>query len=569
MGGSVFLSHASEDKLRIVSLGLIQALQRKGLTVIVDRRESFVGLSQESMRALGSIGLGEMWRRDLPRLLEKADVVIACWSKNYVSRFTPDQSKPSDGQYIRDETEDARAGEYLVHVILDPVGSFPSPYVTLQDTQYLQLFKIEGDDVAKESGYDDLAKKIANIIDWRRAKELGSLYEARARAAIRLLDRREQEEPLLPKTVQAAMPRLFILYGPQVEVPEQLYNRFCHFTLPASCEHEGVRSWIDIVKDYLSGALPLKPWQKPPVVLWPQVTIDTTSGSPGYDAALRRIADQLYLAVPRIDDYLNINEDPLRNVLNSIKKSGQRVGMSYFAYSFISAERWKDEHTTICAMIERLGIELTSNPVNNFLFLIVIERKQLKPGLLRRLLRWTEAEIELGKKEGGPSESFNGQLAWYRLPDLKPVQKDDFYAWALPLADAWGLEIEATQSLLSDFSERSTPFSEAADKLILARRAPHGLGQNAATRNRRHFPQFIGRAGRGPLLSGLQFRFDGVRRGGQTNVAAYDGQRYSLGCQREPRRPPRCCGLLGWHDPVASCGRWRRVAGAAGAAQQG
>ena len=143
MGGSVFLSHASEDKLRIVSLGLIQALQRRGLTVVVDRPESFKGLSAESMAGLTAIGLDEMWRRDLSRLLEKTNVVLACWSKNYASKFAPDQKDPTVGQYVRDETEDARAGEYLIHVILDEVESFPPPYTTMKDKQRLELFTIE------------------------------------------------------------------------------------------------------------------------------------------------------------------------------------------------------------------------------------------------------------------------------------------------------------------------------------------------------------------------------------------------------------------------------------------
>lgn len=234
MGGSVFLSHASEDKRRIVSLGLIQALQRRGLTVTVDRPESFIGLSAESMAALDAIGLDEMWRRELPRLLEKVDVVLACWSKNYASRFTPNPKDPSAGQYVRDETEDARAGEYLVHVILDPVESFPSPYTTLKDRQRLELFTLEGDKVARENGYDRLIQLIKNIIEWSRMRVLGSLYDAHAWAAIHLLDRGQQEEPLLPHVVQEAPPGLYILFGPQVEGPEQLYDRFCLFTMPAN-----------------------------------------------------------------------------------------------------------------------------------------------------------------------------------------------------------------------------------------------------------------------------------------------------------------------------------------------
>ena len=229
----------------------------------VDRPESFGGLPAESMVALDAIGLDEMWRRDLPRLLEKADVVLACWSNNYARRFTPEQADPSSGQYVRDETEDARAGEYLVHVIIEPVESFPPPYTTFKDRQRLALFTLEGDETAKQNGYDRLVGLIVNIIEWRRMRELGSFFEAHAWAAIRLLDRGQQEEPLLPHVVEEAAPCLYLVFGPQVEVPEQLYDQFCHFTMPANREHKGDLPWMDIVRGYLAGTLPLKPWQKP------------------------------------------------------------------------------------------------------------------------------------------------------------------------------------------------------------------------------------------------------------------------------------------------------------------
>lgn len=463
MGGSVFLSHASEDKQRIVSLGLIQALQSKGLTVIVDRRESFVGLSAASMEALEDIRLDEMWQLELPKLLlQKADVVLACWSKNYASRFTPNQKDPSVGQYVRVETENARAGEYLVHVILDPVESFPPPYTTLKDRQRLELFTLEGDDVAKEKGYDRLVQLIKNVIEWRR---MGSFYEARAWAAIRLLDRSEQEEPLLPHVVQEAAPSLYVLFGPQVEVPEQLYNRFCQFTMPANGEHKGGRPWINIVKDYMSGTLSLKPWEKPPVVHWPQVTNDANASTSSYETALRRIADQLYLAVPRISG--SVTDNPLRLVLQSIRTAGEWAGTSYFAYSFISAERWRNEHVTISALIEKLGTELADASVDNFRFLIVIERAKRNGGLLQRLLG-TGPGIELGKKEGGPSPTgFEGRPIWYRLPDLTSVQETDFNSWALLLSAAWGLEVEAArQSLVGRFTGKLMTFAKASEELI-------------------------------------------------------------------------------------------------------
>jgi hypothetical protein len=411
------------------------------------------------MAALHAIGLDEMWRRGLPRLLEKVDVVLACWSKNYASRFTPDQTDPSAGQYVRDETEDARDGEYLVHVILDPVESFPPPYATLEDRQRLKLYTLEGDKVATENVYDHLVQLIK-----KNMRVLGSNYNAHAWNAIRLLDRGQQEEPLRPHVVQKACPGLYILFGPQVEVPEQLYDRFCLFTMPANGEHRGDRAWMDIVKDYISGELSLKPWERPPVP-WPRVTIDPGAGASGYDNALLQIANDLYKLVPRISD--NRADDPLHCVLQSIRNSGEQSGISYFAYSFISADHWASERATICALIEKLGSELAGASVDNFRFLVVIERAEIKRGFLRRLLGRTSSDVELGKKEGGPSPAeFEGRPIWYRLPDLTPVQKPDFDAWALLLSAAWGIEIGQVRQSLESFTGKFTSFAHASEELV-------------------------------------------------------------------------------------------------------
>ena len=296
---------------------------------------------------------------------------------------------------------------------------------------------------------------------------MGSLYEAYAWTAIRLLDRERQEEPLLPHVVQEAAPSLYIVFSPQVEVPERLYDRFCHFTMPAKGEHLGDRPWMDIIKDYMSGGLSLKPWQKPPVVHWPQVTLDPGSRTSNYENALRRIADQLYLAVPRISS--NETNNPLRSVLKSIKKSGELIGISYFAYSFISAERWASERRRIWPLIEKLGIELAEASVDNFRFLIVIEQAQVKRGFFQRLLGWwPTSDVGFGKKEGGPSPlGFEGQPIWYRLPDLTSVQKTDLDAWALLLSMAWGIEVEqARQSFLDIFTDKITPFAQASEELV-------------------------------------------------------------------------------------------------------
>jgi hypothetical protein len=396
--------------------------------------------------------------------VEKADVVLACWSKNYASRFTPDPKDPSAGQYVRDETDDARDGGYLVHVILDPVESFPPAYATLKDRQRLELFTLEGDGVAEKSGYARLGKLITDKIERRRAE---SSYESRVWAAIRLLDRSEQEEPLLPHVVEEAAPGLYILFGPRVEKPDQLYDRFRYFTMPANGEYKKGGSWTNIVRGYMSGRLPLKPWQTIPVFPWPEVTIDPGSGTSIYEKALSRIADKLYRAGPSLSGSRTDNR--FRCVLQSIKQHGERIGQSFFAYSLIPAERWAKERVEICALIEKLGGELATAPVDNFRFLIVIERTETKQGLLQRLLR---RYIELGKKEGGPSPAgFGARPAWYRLPDLTPVQKTDFDAWALDLSAAWGVEVErARQSLLDRFTGEFMSFAQASlelEKLLL------------------------------------------------------------------------------------------------------
>lgn len=173
-------------------------------------------------------------------------------------------------------------------------------------------------------------------------------------------------------------------------------------------------------------------------------------------------------------------ENPLRFVLKSIRNSGERIGTSYFAYSFISAERWEIERTTICALVEKLGSELAQASVDNFRFLVVVERAEQKGGLLQRLFGRTNSNIELGNKEGGPSSTdFEGRPIWYRLPDLNPVQKIDLDAWALLVSAAWGVEVEgARQSLVDGFAAKFTSFSHASEvlfKFVLPKLWPKAL----------------------------------------------------------------------------------------------
>jgi hypothetical protein len=469
MKGSVFLSHASDDRDRIVALGLIQVLQSTGLTVFVDTPERFQRLPRESMKALVSIGLDEMWRRDLARLLEKANVVLACWSNNYARKLSPENDDLQKGQYIRDEIQDARVTDYLAHVVIDRVDRFPAPYTSLNnDRQLLKLFEVEGNSDARENGIERLSELISKIIRRRRAKELGPRFESHVTTALRFINRFEQEEPLRPRIAQDdPVPGLYILFGPKAENPELLYERFCEFTMPAREYLKNNRqNWNGVLIGYMTSSLILEPWQKSIVVNWPHAQSDERSQTPSCDLALARIADQIALALPRVKRLRT--DKPFQRVLRTIALADQFKRTSIFAYSFIDAKRWKDERVSICAVINALGKELADSSVDSFRFLVVIENAGRDRGwfprwFLRMLGRSSE---EFGKKEGGPSSvGLKGRPIWHRLPDLVPVKDTDFNVWAGLLAEAWGLDALVARQTLSDKFVREISLGPASKEL--------------------------------------------------------------------------------------------------------
>jgi hypothetical protein len=463
VGGSVFLSHASDDKQRIVALGLIQALQDRGLTVIVDRPESFEGLPLENMRRLGAIKLGAMWHRDLSRLLEKAGAVLACWSNSYAKRFIPDSTDSSMGQYVREETEEAYEGGYLAHVVLDEVNLFPVQYATLKvDRQLLELYKLGNNKDALENGYGRLVELILGKIKFRQAKALGD-FERRAWSAIRFLNRAEQEKPLRAHFSPEPPSGLYIMFGPKLEDPDQFYQRLCQFTMPAQEEQrKNRRPWAEISKDYMRGSFAPERWHNA-VIPWPRAA--RGAGTHG-DAALAEIAYELEKLVPPIAD--TSAEPSLEGVLQAIREAGVRAGTSYFAYSFIPAERWAKERTSIGTCIQALGRSLVGASVANFRFLVVIETAGSKLTWWWLLAEWCGLVPSLGKTEGGKSSAvLEGRPLWFRLPDLPPLKDADFSAWAILLAEAWGLEAEAARlTLLEKFASDATSFAPASKVLL-------------------------------------------------------------------------------------------------------
>jgi hypothetical protein len=458
MGGSVFLSHASDDKEKIVSLGLIQALQNSGLTVIVDRPESFGGLAAESMSALVSIKLDEWWRPGLSRLLQRSDVVLACWSTNYAKRFTPELD-PSKGQYLRDETAEARSRGYLVNVVVDQIKRYPAPYSTLEtDQQILKLFTLVNNRIALENGLRRLTEAISKRIRSRRATEIGPLFESRAWSAIRFLNREEQEQPLMPGAGQRDASSLYILFGPKAEDPEQLYERFRQFTMPAHDEQrKQTRAWNDISRNYMKNLITLNAWRRP-VISWPQ-------DSRSIDYALAQIANQLTREVPPTT--VSERDTPLAQALRAIQAAGALQGISYFAYSFIPIREWAARRGPICALIEALGRELANGPSDHLRFLLVVETES-DLGLFRRLFKWINSSAGLGKSWGSSANvDVKGRPIWHRLPDLSPVKDTDLSAWAGMLAEVWGLDPETPRLLFREsFKGGTTSFAPASKELI-------------------------------------------------------------------------------------------------------
>jgi hypothetical protein len=464
MAESVFLSHAGNDKPRIVAHGLIQALQSRGLTVIVDRPEDFEGLPAENMAQLKPIRLGSSWRRELSRLLEDADVVLACWSNNYVKRFTPDPDEPSEGEHVRDEAEEAFEGRYLAHVVLDPIERFPPLFSALSnDRQLLKLYKYSTK-TTRQNGYDRLVDLIRSLIRRRKAQELGSEFRAYASAALRFLDRAQQEEPLQPGASHDVNSGLFLLFGPRTEDPDHLYERFCEFTMPARDIYvkERKRGWDDIQVEYMNTSLILTPWKQHVVDWldrWPGIGSDPNTGLPSCDQALAEIADQLILAVPSVGSAEA--DKPIQHALRSIGAYNANNGKSCFAYLFIESKQWGRKRRSIRRLIDELGKEMIISAVANFRFLIVIERKE---GWWSRLLK---IFARFRKKTDGPSSiRIRGRPIWYRLPDLSGVKDTDLDRWAQLVAKAWGVERqEMRESIRANFKSKLTSLPSASERL--------------------------------------------------------------------------------------------------------
>jgi hypothetical protein len=282
---------------------------------------------------------------------------------------------------------------------------------------------------------------------------LGPRFESHVTTALRFINRSEQEEPLRPHIAEDdPAPGLYVLFGPKAEDPELLYERFCEFTMPAREYLKNSRqNWNQVLIGYMTSSLVLEPWQKSIVVNWPRARSDQRSRTPSCDLALARIADQIALALPRVERPRT--DKPFQRVFRTISVGDQRQRTSIFAYSFIEAKRWKHERVSICAVINALGKELADSSIESFRFLVVIEKAGRERGWFRRWF-WRmlgRSSEDFGKKEGGPSSvDLNGRPIWHRLPDLAPVKDTDFNVWAGLLAEAWGLDALVARQTLSE-----------------------------------------------------------------------------------------------------------------------
>ena len=122
----MFISHAGPDKKAIVDLGLIQGLHTKGFKVCVDRPSELEGLPLEHRERVKGIRPGPAWRPSMYQMVEQADVVLACWSQEYLRRFDPPPGRAGEGQWLRDEITKANDDNKLAHTVLDDAKGFPA-----------------------------------------------------------------------------------------------------------------------------------------------------------------------------------------------------------------------------------------------------------------------------------------------------------------------------------------------------------------------------------------------------------------------------------------------------------
>jgi hypothetical protein len=132
----LFLSYKREDETRVTRL--VNALQKSSLTVWWDR---------------GLAG-GQNWRTEIHHALAAAKCVIVVWTHASVG---------PDGDFVRDEAQNAKRRNVLIPVILDPVD----PPLGFGEIQAIDLTRWNGN--PRDPSFQDLLAAVKATIEGRPA----------------------------------------------------------------------------------------------------------------------------------------------------------------------------------------------------------------------------------------------------------------------------------------------------------------------------------------------------------------------------------------------------------------
>jgi hypothetical protein len=224
----VFISHASDDNLRIVPI-LLELQQKHGILCWFDRPDD-VSPVYEEFRTYGQIQAGEAWPDAIQNALEGCSCVLVFWS-NHANAAR---------KYVVDEAEKGLTDDKLVQVELDPGA------MRKCDRIYGRFQPIASHACLHERAIENIAKAVKKKME-----------EAECR---RLEARRMQDQALIPYIINrhsqindlradlftlfkqkpsatACLKPVYISRGLSKDCPEFLFERFEAIDGPTICKH--------------------------------------------------------------------------------------------------------------------------------------------------------------------------------------------------------------------------------------------------------------------------------------------------------------------------------------------
>jgi TIR domain len=444
---SVFISHAGPDKDAIVKLGLIQGLQSRGLRVVVDRPWELEKLPDEVRAKVDGIPLGGPWRPSLALLVERADIVLACWSEEYIKRFDPPRDQPSDGQWARDEISAAFDGGKVVHALLDSAKGFPAPFHMVEnDIQFVKFGKLKRAGISIPDAVERLCEFIVKRGQKLRANSLGPEFTERVAALFPILNRELQENPFVTNIENIFQCPVFLVFGSKENLPLILSDRFLFFTLPAHRSFPDQKlSWSEGRLRYFEGIAELTPWRD--IAIVNSFEHDQARESVAY------IANELASYAPPPQSRPR-SISALTAAIEALGIEAKNNHCSFLARISIVSSTWDKKSELIITVLKEVSLAIRSAGADWLRFLVFIERSANQSSSESRRRFWEVVPFRRRSPvEAIPVGRFpptSAEPEFWRLPNLSGVRPVDCEKWVEGVARAWSCDVQLAKGWIRD-----------------------------------------------------------------------------------------------------------------------